>query len=205
MTAQIRLEIIDSNQFDYLGENQLAVIRGRTAVGGSAGGLRPDFINKFPDALISQVVECSLQPHIAKSVDDAGRRFGSESDVRDRLARPGDDYYMLVRGQRLGGVIWYGHRPPPKEGERAMKDATHTFAVRMYEECLGQNLASEFVTATLVDFKIQHDDVRKVWLSTDADNNPARSLYARTGWEHIMIDDNRREFWLRCLNRAIRK
>ncbi len=205
MSELSTLEVIRADEYLHNPPGKLAVVRAATDLAPTVEGRRPDCINTLAAPLVQQLVECSYQSHIVDSVNDAERRFGTEEMVEERLADPTAEYYFLVEGQRLGGPIWYRRKEPPLEGGRAMKDAPYTFAVRLFEGFLGRHLAAPFMEATLTDFKMRHDEVKKVWLSTDYDNVLAKNLYARTGWERTMVDDDKREYWTRCLTRTPRR
>lgn len=154
--------------------------------------------------LRQQLVDCSKQPHISgdgvQTTDDL-ERFASVDSVQTRETY--GEYYGLVQDGELGGIAWLRKKLPPDPGYAVrMQGANYTFAIRLYENCLGRGMAPGFMSTVLEDFKKSHDDEQKVWLSVGRHNQPAKRLYEKTGWNSIIIDDEQ-EFMIKCLKRKI--
>lgn len=128
------------------------------------------------DDLAEELVEVSKQPHIVASTPgDIQRRFHT-LQMANAWHNEGRRSVYTLRGESLAGLIWYDVRP------RADVNASHTFAIRMYEEAQGKKLAHGFMQAAHHGF-VEHKGNQTVWLDVANDNPAARHLYDKFGYE----------------------
>lgn len=138
--------------------------------------------------LAVQLVEASRQPHIGEYCpNDPTKRFGSVEKViawqsKGRLALPlvrkaGDGALLLA------GFGWMGPGEPG-EDEPTIPGAVTTFAIRIYEEAVGQGNALPYTRAI-----VQANDAlygnQGVWLEAWGDNTAALKTYEKTGFEKV--------------------
>jgi GNAT superfamily N-acetyltransferase len=138
--------------------------------------------------LAAQLVQASRQPHIQEYCpNDAVKRFGGIENVIDwqekgRLALP------LVRkiggdALSLAGFGWIGPGTPAPD-EPDIPGAKVTFAIRLYEDAVGQGNALPYTKAI-----IQANDSlygnNGVWLEAWGDNPAALTTYEKAGFEKV--------------------
>jgi hypothetical protein len=138
--------------------------------------------------LAEQLVEASKQPHIGEyCLNDPTKRFGSLEKViawqsKGRLALPlvrkaGDGALLLA------GFGWMGPSKPD-EDEPTIPGATTTFAIRIYENAVGQGNALPYTKAI-----VQANDVlygnEGVWLEAWGDNTAALKTYEKGGFKKV--------------------
>lgn len=168
-TEQCGLPVYDAERIDEYQAGGILVLRGLT------------------EALREQLVTKSREPAILKwTPRDAAERF---TDVDAVKAREIDIHnYPLVRrcgdgSLDLAGLLWLS--PRPNHG------ANFTYAVRLYEGYGKQGLAERLTNAAIRDFGRLHPEETSLWLDTDNNNEAARRLYEKTGWQSIIRGDER--------------
>jgi RimJ/RimL family protein N-acetyltransferase len=159
-------------------------------------------------ALAEQLIQASRQPHILDNCPrDRRERFSSVESIqawqqKGRLALPlikhvGDSAMTLV------GFGWMGPEKPNEDYDYTAA-AEITFAIRLYEEAVGQNNSWPFTTAMLDAHQDEFGN-NGVWLETSADNKPALNTYRRAGFNQVdtrmvKVDDNEEERVLMILD-----
>lgn len=129
--------------------------------------------------LAQQLVEHSTEATIKTFTPrDATERFPSVEAANEWYKRKEPTLYALFRAASLAGIVWYSARSHPQ------LDATHTFAIRLYDNARGQGLARPFMAYCEEDFRAHTPDAR-VWLETDKDNVAARRLYNALGYKAV--------------------
>ena len=154
---------------------------------------RLDILHGLASELVAQLVECSKQDHVVVNCpNDIKSRFRSPEAV-DEWMKKGRLVLPLVRnlGEKpvpeLSGIIWYG----PGKNELD-DDLTKTFAIRIYEDAVGQGFASPYVEETL---RIHGEEFGNdgLWLEVWADNPAATKTYEKAGYKVIderVVDKN---------------
>lgn len=126
--------------------------------------------------LASDLVRVSKQLHIMQNTpNDATKRFMSVGTADDWYDKKDRSVYSLYSDGSLDGIAWFGLN------ERPDLHAGHTFAIRLYENAVGRDLAYPLM-------KIVHDDFAApggVWLETDDNNGAARHLYEKFGYKKM--------------------
>jgi ribosomal protein S18 acetylase RimI-like enzyme len=140
------------------------------------------------DDLAGQLVKKSRQKVIkAATPKDASMRFKDRESLEQWLAN-GRDVYSLYDREDLAGVVWYGEKEFPLHVTKGHLP-WHTFAIRMYNQYRGKGFAEPFMRDSLKDYLInlggrgQLEDFHGLWLSTRGDNEAARGLYAKFGYQ----------------------
>ncbi len=139
-------------------------------------------------ALAEQLVESSGQPHIAEFCpNDPTKRFGSVEKVmawqsKGRLALP------LVKKAGNGALVLagFGWMGPGKPGddEPTIPGAETTFAIRIYNEAVGQGNALPYTQAILDANNALYGN-HGVWLEAWGDNAAALKAYERVGFQKV--------------------
>lgn len=139
-------------------------------------------------ALAEQLVASSSQLHIAEYCpNDPTKRFGSVDKVmawqsKGRLALP------LVKRTGEGALVlagfgWMGPGEPGND-EPIIPGAETTFAIRIYNEAVGQGNALPYTKAILdANDALYGND--GVWLEAWGDNAPALKTYERAGFQKV--------------------
>lgn len=136
------------------------------------------------DTLADRIVDLSRQPHILETTGaDAARRFNTLHDARAWHSQGRRSIYTL-HGDDVAGLIWYDIRVRQDIG------ADYTFAIRTYEEAHGKKLAYGFMKAAHHDFADRKGNPA-VWLDVALDNQPARHLYRKFGYQALYPDEGR--------------
>lgn len=140
----------------------------------------------WSDELARQLVEQSKNdPAITRFTPrDSTERFSTLDTATSWYERKSPTIYSLSQAAELAGVIWYSQNP------RDDLDADYTFAIRMYTLARGKGLAASFMELCENDFRntVQPNGV---WLETDSDNTPAKSLYQKLGYTVTHTTDSR--------------
>lgn len=137
-------------------------------------------------SLAEQLVEVSRQPHVVEYCpNDSIKRFGSVDQVvnwqaKGRLALP------LVKkagdgALQLAGFGWMG-AGEPGDDEPTIPGAKTTFAIRLYENAVGQGNALPYTRAILQANSILFGN-SGVWLEAWGDNAAALRSYEQVGFE----------------------
>lgn len=143
-----------------------------------------DVYRGWNDTIAKKVVELSRQPHILETTGaDAGRRFHTVHDARVWHGQGRRSIYTL-HGEEVAGLIWYDVRIRRDIG------ADYTFAIRTYEEAHGKKLAYGFMKAAHHDFADRKSNPA-VWLDVDLNNEAARHLYRKFGYQALYPDEGR--------------
>lgn len=141
----------------------------------------------LPERYIKQLVKNSLQPHVLKfeGHEDAKGRFKDVASYR-KWAEKDRVVYLLLRGDEVGGIIWFGE----KNNEHIGAEYNLTFGIRLYEGFVGKGLSKPFMQATHKDaqrFFPEHT----LWLDYDEENIVAGKAYASFGYEELARADGR--------------
>lgn len=140
-----------------------------------------------PEDYVKQILDNSRQAHVMKfeGHEDVGGRFKDMEAYRewaekDRLV------YLLMNGEEVGGVIWFGER----ENENIDKEYSLTLGIRLYEGFVGKGLSKPFMS-------VAHEDMRRfypaqsIWLDYDQDNTVAGKAYGSFGYQYLTQHDGR--------------
>ncbi len=166
MDRTSQLERIDNEHTNELTERGFEVYRG------------------WNDTLAAKIVDLSRQDHILETTrSDAERRFRTLHDARIWHAQGRRSVYTL-HGEDVSGLIWYDIRPRNDLG------ADYTFAIRTYEEARGNKLAHGFMRAAHHDFAERKGNP-PVWLDVASNNEVARHLYRKFGYQVLYADEGR--------------
>lgn len=94
-------------------------------------------------------------------------------------------YSLVDKEGNLKGIIWFGKKvidskefPLAPKIER--KKYSFTFAIRLYGNARGKDLALPFMKAAFADF-----GQKGIWLETGKDNLPALKTYRRFGFHPL--------------------
>ena len=138
--------------------------------------------------LAELLVAASEQPHIGEYCPhDRAKRFGSVEKVtawqsKGRLALP------LVRkvgdgALSLAGFGWMGPGEPG-EDDPIIPGATTVFAIRIYENAIGQGNALPYTKAIVQAHDVLYGN-KGVWLEAWCDNAAALTTYEKAGFEKV--------------------
>ncbi len=140
----------------------------------------------WSDTLAEELVEVSRQSHILKHTpNDAARRFVDSGSAREWYEGNERHIYTLRKDEKLAGIVWFSRNEQPQLG------ADYTFAIRVYQEALGQGMSEPLMRQAHDDFLASHPDT-SVWLATDWDNKAALKLYDKFGYEKVGATDDGR-------------
>jgi ribosomal protein S18 acetylase RimI-like enzyme len=135
--------------------------------------------NSWSGTLANDLVVASRQPHIIDekaTPRDASHRFPDWESAMDWYEKGQRSVYSLRDEQnQLAGIIWYDVRPRPDLG------ATHTFAIRLYDQAVGKGVGPFFIEAAQKDFETKEDNP-VIWLETSVENVRAIRLYVKSGY-----------------------
>ena len=145
-------------------------------------------LNGLYEPLAEQLVEASKQPHIVEFCpNDPTSRFGSMEKVaawqsKGRLALP----LAKFAGEGAVNLVGFGWMGPGKPGEDEpnIPAAQTTFAIRIYEEAVGQGNALPYTKAILDANDLLYGN-RGVWLEAWADNAAAIRTYEKAGFQQV--------------------
>ncbi len=148
----------------------------------------------WSENLAEQLVTRSREPEMLRRVPrDALQRFRDVDSAHEWYRKNKRIVYALAHEAILGGVVWFSSAP------RAENNASHTFAIRMYESSRERGMAGPFMSAALVDFENLDEGMQNIWLETDNDNLPALKLYKQQGFTPIHQDKDGRVTMIRQL------
>ena len=151
----------------------------------------------WSESVANAVVRNSRQPHIlAYTPRDAGERFISrESAMRWHKMGKRTIYTLYAEGDNLAGLIWGDERPRPD------LDATHTFAIQLYQEAMGKKLAEPFMEAAFdesIECSIANDlPTPVVWLERTTADLRTKHLYEKFGFISVQEAEGRTTMVLR--------
>ncbi len=138
----------------------------------------------------AELIAASQQPHITKTTPrDAGERFCTDESTRAWVAA---HHFITLRERGsdvLGGVVWFS-----AHGDRYKDrlDTPETFAIRLYESCVGRRLALPFMREAHELFFAETGS-RFAWLDVAATNTGARHIYEQFGYTYTQADIAERE------------
>jgi GNAT superfamily N-acetyltransferase len=171
--------------------------RATTVSFAESSGIRKIAIGRDAE-LEQQLYEKSTQEHILRHTPkDAAKRFGSEAQFVQWLAKGRTLHWLLGDDRDLAGVIWYGKEPMPdvKLPSHLREAPEETFAIRLYEGYAGRGFAREAMTNSLTLAASQQvqasGEINGIWLQTNVDNPAAITTYNRFGYEEIYRDEQR--------------
>ena len=134
------------------------------------------------DELANALIMKSREDQMLQAVPrDASERFADVVSAEAWYTRTDRLVYSLGETATLSGLIWFGYSPRPE------LHADYTFAIRLYENARGAKLSLPFMRAAHADF--HHARSSAVWLETDRDNDVAKNLYIKFGYEVMATDD----------------
>jgi GNAT superfamily N-acetyltransferase len=137
----------------------------------------------------AQLFQKSRQPNILKyTPKDAAKRFGDQEMFDKWKAGGREIYWLLGKNDDLAGIIWYGRKAFPLQGELA-ENPSETFAIRLYDGYSGHGLAVPAMKQTLrlhtEAAKQRGEKPAGLWLETDADNPAALKVYKNFGYHEV--------------------
>lgn len=145
-------------------------------------------VQGLDESLAKQLVAASTQAHIAEYCpNDPIKRFGSVEQVvswqsKGRLALP----LVKSTGKNALNLVGFGWMGPgkPGEDEPVIPGAETTFAIRIYEEAVGQGNALPY-TRTILQANQMLFGNSGVWLEAWGDNMQALKTYERAGFQTV--------------------
>lgn len=143
---------------------------------------------ELPEKYLDQLIEKSRQAHVMEHEghEDAGGRFRDKRAFLDWSKDKRRVFYLLLSGDYLAGVIWFGKRV----NEHIEPKYSLTFAIRLYEGFVGRGLSKPFMG-------VAHDGMAKyfpgqnIWLDFAADNLAAQKAYESFGYRYLKQHDGR--------------
>ena len=93
---------------------------------------------------------------------------------------------MRINTNKLAGMAWFSART-----NVAAKDATHTYAHRLYEGYTGRGLSVPFA-AVAHQRAIPYIGKGPFWLSVLTTNTPAVRTYEEIGYKTVAVQQDRR-------------
>ena len=110
------------------------------------------------------------------------KRFKNIKSFSSWLRRGKTIYTLTNRSGKLVGVVWFA--------KKKFKNISYTFAIRIYRPMRGKGLSNKFMKVTFGNF-MPVAKYPNVWLSLQANNNPAYKTYKKFGFEEF--DSNGKE------------
>lgn len=142
----------------------------------------------LPEIYLDQLIAKSRQRHVLEfeGHEDAEGRFKDReafiawSKGRRRI------FYLLLDGQDIAGVIWFGER----RNEHINESYCLTFAIRLYEGYVGKGLSKSFMSVAHAGME-KYFPGQNIWLDFDAKNIAAQKAYESFGYEYIKEKNGR--------------
>jgi RimJ/RimL family protein N-acetyltransferase len=138
------------------------------------------------DNQIRQLIEyATSDPDVVRFTSDP-ERFKDRASY-DAWVQKNPVIYTLTNDEGdLLGVIWFEKKPLP-----GMADLDTTFAIRVYGEARGKGEAYSFMKSVF-----EEAGIKRVWLSTSAENEVAVRLYIKFGFRIISKPDSSNRIYM---------
>jgi len=153
---------------------------------------------KISEGLISSQIQdliyYSHNDELIKRTTTDKERFRDEETVNTWLKNR-KIYTLVDTSSKLFGIIWFGEKEMPDTDypkEFNPKQYEITFGIRIYEGARGKGFSNKLFEEGYSLFKQTEDyknvENKKIWLSTNIDNQIAISLYKKLGFEEVLRD-----------------
>lgn len=142
---------------------------------------------------IQDLIYYSREDSLIKQTTTDSKRFKDKKTAN--LWLKNRNVYTLSDEEKLYGILWFGDKEMPDANYPAdfnPKKYGITFGIRIYDKARGKGFSQKLYTEG-IDLYKQTEDYKKIlnkkiWLSTNANNYIAVSLYKKIGFKEITRD-----------------